>query len=122
MKERFPSRLVLATASDILRVSLDICHLNTRTLPLRVDPSRRYAHLGGSPMEAERFDRLIGAVSTRVSRRRGVAALLGGLVAALPALDLDAKRRGHTHDQGKTGRHKRKQQSDRSHRVAPSPG
>jgi len=74
-------------------------------------------------MEAERFDRLVGAVSTMVSRRRGVAALLAGLLAAaLPALDLDAKRRHPTHDQGKSGGHKHSQTSDRSRHVAPSPG
>src|SRR4051794_1462821 len=58
---------------------------------------------GRTPMEAERFDRLVGAVSTRVSRRRSVAALLAGLlVAALPSRDLVAKRLRHPHDQGKT--------------------
>jgi hypothetical protein len=49
-------------------------------------------------MEADRFDALTKALVATASRRRGVAALLGGLVAAaIPGLASDAKRRGHRH-------------------------
>lgn len=44
-------------------------------------------------MQAERFDRVVHALSLMISRRQGVAALLGGLASALPALDMEAKRR-----------------------------
>jgi hypothetical protein len=50
-------------------------------------------------MEAERFDQAVRALALAASRRRSVLAVLGGLlVAALPGLESDAKRRGeHAH-------------------------
>jgi hypothetical protein len=57
-------------------------------------------------MEAERFDRAIRALTLPTSRRRGVLALLGALLAtALPDLDGEAKQRlKHAHRNGKKRR------------------
>src|SRR5262245_49133681 len=54
-------------------------------------------------MDPERFDRQVQSLSITASRRRGVVALLGGLLAAsLLGLDLEAKQHRHAHKKRKT--------------------
>lgn len=54
-------------------------------------------------MEAQRFDQAVRALSLAASRRRGVLALLGGLLTiAISGRDIESKRRGkHPHPKGK---------------------